>query len=126
LACILVPLALILSLLRTFANRACVLEDLGVIPSYRRGWNVLLENLGPAIVLFLIQIGIGIALAIVGFLPGILLALCCLLWPLLLAIEGGIAAYFSTAWTLAWRTWTGETSFEDPGVEQPAIEAGVE
>jgi len=126
LACIVVPLALILGLLRTFANRACMLEDLGVIASYRRGLEVLLDNLGPAIILFLIQIAIGLALAIVGFLPGILLALCCLLWPLLLAIEGGISAYFSTAWTLAWRAWTGKTSFEEPDREEPAFEAPVE
>ncbi len=125
LACILLPLTLILGLLRTFANRACMLEDLGVIGSYRRGLEVLMENLGPAIVLFLIQIGIGIAIAVVGLVPGLLLALCCLLWPLLLAVEGGIAAYFSTVWTLAWRAWTDAASFSEPGVEEPAIEAPV-
>ena len=127
LSCILVPLALVLGLLRTFANRACMLEDLGVIGSYRRGLEVLLANLGPAIVLFLIQIGIGIILAIVGFVPGIVLALCCLLWPLLLLIQGGISAFFSTMWTLAWRNWTGLTSFESPALaaspEGPSLEA---
>lgn len=29
------------------------------------------------------------------------------MWPLLLLIQGAIAAYFSTVWTLAWREWTG-------------------
>jgi uncharacterized membrane protein len=84
-----------------------MLEDLGVFGSYRRGLEVLLENFGPAVVLFLIQIAIGIAIAVVGFLPGILLALCCVLWPLLILVQGGIAAYFSTMWTLAWKRWTG-------------------
>jgi len=125
-ACILVPVALVLGLLRTFANRACMLEDLGVIASYRRGLEVLFANLGPAIVLFLIQIGIGIVLAILGFFPGIVLVLCCILWPLLLLIQGGISAYFSTMWTLAWRNWTGLTSFEEPelatGPEGPSLE----
>ena len=107
LACILGPLALILGLLRTFANRACMLENLGVFASYRRGLNVLVENFGPAVVLFLIQIGIGLAIAVVGFLPGMLAALCCLLWPLLLLVQGAIATYFSAMWTLAWRGWTG-------------------
>jgi len=110
LACILGPLALILGLLRTFANRACMLEDAGVFASYRRGLEVLLENFGPALILFLIQIGIGLAIAIVGFVPGIVFALCCLLWPLLILVRGAIAAYFSTLWTLAWRQWTGLSS----------------
>jgi hypothetical protein len=107
LACILVPIALVLGLLRTFADRACMLEDLGVFGSYRRGLRVLLDNFGPALVLFLIQIAIGIAIAVVGFLPGLLAVLCCVLWPVLILVEGTISAYFSTLWTLAWRGWTG-------------------
>jgi hypothetical protein len=107
LACILVPIALVLGLLRTFANRACMLEDLGVIASYRRGLNVLVENIGPALILFLLQIVIGAVLAVMLFLPGLVMVLCCILWPVLLLIRGGIATYFSTMWTLAWREWTG-------------------
>ncbi len=107
LACVLVPLTLGLSLLRTFANRACMLEDEGVFGSYKRGFNVLLENLGPAIVLFLIQIAISIGLWIILLLPGIVIALCCLLWPVLLLAQGTFAAWYSTLWTLAWNQWTG-------------------
>ncbi len=105
--CIAAPIALVLSLLRTFANRACMLEDLGVFAAYRRGWDVLLDNIGPALVLFLLQIAISIGLGIVLFLPNVVMALCCVLWPVLLLVEGTIAAYFSTLWTLAWREWTG-------------------
>ena len=118
LACILAPIALALSLLRTFANRACMLEDLGVIASYRRGLSVLVENIGPAIILFLLQIVIGVVLGVAMILPGLAMALCCILWPVLLLIRGAIAAYFSTMWTLAWREWTGlghvETVLPEP------------
>ena len=107
LACLFISIALVLSLLRTFANRACMLKDLGVFAAYRRGWDVLLDNIGPALVLFLLQIAISIGLGIVLFLPGVVTALCCVLWPVLLLVEGTIAAYFSTLWTLAWREWTG-------------------
>jgi hypothetical protein len=107
LICILVPIALVLSLLRTFANRACMLEDLGVIASYRRGLNVLVENIGPALIVFLLQLVIGIMLAVALFLPGLIMVLCCILWPLLLLIQGAKVAYFSSVWTLAWREWTG-------------------
>jgi len=107
LACILIPISVVLNLLQTFANRACVLEDLGVIASYRRGIQVLVENIGPAIVLFLIQIALGIVLGVATGLLGAVMVLCCILWPLLLLIQGAIASYFSTIWTLAWREWTG-------------------
>jgi hypothetical protein len=107
LACVLAPIALVLSLVRTFANRACMLEDLGVIASYRRGLSVLIENIGPAIILFLLQIVISVVLGVAMILPGLVMVLCCILWPVLLLIRGAIAAYFSTMWTLAWRDWTG-------------------
>jgi hypothetical protein len=110
LACLLVPIALVLGLLRTFANRACMLEDLGVFAAYKRGTAVLFDNIGPALVLFLIQIAINIGIGIAMILPGIIMALCCLLWPVLILIQGVIAAYFSTLWTLAWREWTGSKS----------------
>jgi hypothetical protein len=107
LACIFVPIALLLSLLQAFANRACMLEDLGVIGAYRRGLNVLVQNIGPALILFLLQIVIGVVLFVGLFLPRVVMVLCCVLWPLLLLIRGAISAYFSSMWTLAWREWTG-------------------
>ncbi len=107
LACVLIPIALILSLLRTFANRACMLDDLGVIASYRQGLNVLMGNIGPALILFLLQIVISAVLGVVLLLPGFVMVLCCILWPVLLAIKGTITSYFSTMWTLAWREWRG-------------------
>ena len=82
-----------------------MLEDLGVVASYRRGFEVLADNLGSALILFLIQIAISIGLFIVLIVPGFLMALCCLLWPLLILAEAAFCAYFSTLWTLAWREW---------------------
>ena len=107
-ACILLPIILVLSILRNFAERACMLENLGVVDSYRRGTRVLWSNLGEAIVLFLLQIAIFIVLGILLFLPGLVLILCCFLWPLLLLVQGAVSAFLSALWTLAWRTWTGE------------------
>jgi hypothetical protein len=118
LACIVVPVVLVLSILRNFAERACMLEDLGVIDAYRRGTSVLMANLGEAIILFLLQIATFIVLGILFFLPGLILVLCCLLWPLLLAVQGAISAFLSALWTLAWRTWTGE-----PPIEEKALPA---
>ena len=106
-ACVVVPIALILSILRNFAERACMLEGYGVIDSYRRGTSVLMSNIGEAIILFVLQLLIFIGLFILLFVPGFLIALCCFLWPLLLVVQGAISAFVSALWTLAWRTWTG-------------------
>ena len=106
--CIIIPIILVLSILRNFAERACMLENLGALDSYRRGYRVLLDNLGEAVILFLLQIAIFIVLGLLLFLPGLILFLCCCLWPLLLLVQGAISAFLSALWTLAWRTWTGE------------------
>ena len=105
LACFLVPLMVILSMFRTFADRACMLEDLSVISAYRRGFEVLGDNLGPAVILFLLQAAISLGIGIMMIIPGILIALCCLLWPLLILISGAFKAFYSILWTLAWREW---------------------
>jgi hypothetical protein len=110
--CILGPISLVLSLLRVLANRACMLEDTGVFASYGRGIEVLMDNIGPAAILFLIQAAISIVLGLLMVFPGFILFLCCFLWPILWLIQGGISAYFSGLWTLAWREWTGATGVE--------------
>jgi hypothetical protein len=117
LACIAIPFALVLGLLRTFAERACMLEGLGTVDSYRRGIEVLMANLGNAVVLFVIQIGISIAIGLLLLLPGIIAALCFLFWPLIWLVNGAIAAYFSGLWTLAWRQWTVAPASPVTGVE---------
>ncbi len=114
--CLALPIMMILSLLQTFANRACMLEDVGVLAAYSRGLNVLFENIGQAILLFIIQVAINIGIGLVLILPGLVMLLCCFLWPVLILIQGVIAAYFSTLWTLAWREWTSAA---------PAVEAVV-
>ena len=107
LACVLIPTSIILSLLRTFANRACMLEEQGVISAYRRGFEVLSENLGPAVLLFIIQVALSIGIGMMMILPSILIALCCFLWPLFILIEAAFTTYYSTLWTLAWNEWVG-------------------
>lgn len=112
LTCLLIPAALILSLLRTFANRACMLEGTGVLASYQRGIEVLGENLGSAVILFLLQVALSFGVGLVMFVPGILSAVCCLLWPLLILFQAAFVAFYSILWTLAWREWVGAAGAE--------------
>jgi hypothetical protein len=106
-ACILVPIAIALGLLRTFANRAAMFEGMGVVDSYRRGFDVLMANLGSGLAIFVIQILVSIALGLLLIVPGMIVVLCCVLWPLIWLFQGFMSAFFSAVWTLAWRRWTG-------------------
>ena len=82
-----------------------MLENQGVFESYRRGLEVLGNNLGSVLILFLIQVAVSIGIGLMLLLPGILVALCCLLWPLLLVVQGIFTAFYSTLWTLSWNQW---------------------
>jgi hypothetical protein len=64
LACLAIPLGLLITLLYPFAMRSAVLEEQGVIDSVRRGWRMLSQNIGETLVLILLYFGIGLA---VGF-----------------------------------------------------------
>lgn len=108
LACLIVPVAIVFEMLRALAERACMLEGLGVLASYGRAFRVVVDNLGSALVLFLLQIAVMVVAFVLLIVPGIILLLCCLFWPVILVLEGAVTAYFSTMWTLAWREWTGD------------------
>lgn len=125
----LVPLSIAISLIATYASRACVLDGLGVLASIAKGWQVLKEKLGPTlligVLLFAIQmviggfIGSGLAAVIMpaGFIEATrssraaLIPLCCLglLGGLLaLAINMVLQTFTSTTWTLAYLGWNEE------------------
>ncbi len=65
--CVLFIYALVVSVIHPFAQRAAVLEDKGVMDSIRRGWNVIRDNLGQVIVLFIIFILIGFLVGAITF-----------------------------------------------------------
>jgi len=52
-------LALVLDQIRTYAERAAVLEGMGWIDAFKRGWEVIKENLGPTIIYWIIFFVIG-------------------------------------------------------------------
>jgi hypothetical protein len=119
--CVAALAALVLGLLSTFAERACMLENEDVFGSYGRGWAVLRENLGPAVIIFLIQIGLSLAIGLAMLIVSPLLCCLCVAGILIgLGVDGTIEAYFSTLWTLAWRQWTGRAPAMAPAGEPPA------
>jgi len=127
--CGFVIVAIILSQIQIYAERAAILEDMGWIDAFRRGWQVLKENVGPTIVYWLIFFAIGIAIAFVIFGgifavaapliaifanidtgPWLAVPLCFggLLGIILAAAVGSVITTFTSAtWTLAYREFTG-------------------
>ena len=137
--CGLVLLGIVLEQIRIYAERAAILEDLGWIDAFKRGWQVLKENLGPTIILWLIFLALAILVFIVT-LP-IIFALmipffaiigigdadyslvwlvCCggILMMIIFAVFNAIVMTFSSAtWTLAYRELTGIAG-QPPALEE--------
>lgn len=136
--CGLFVVGLVLAQIRIYAERAAILEDLGWIDAFARGWQVLKENLGPTVVLWIIFFAIGLALGLIIFAAVVILMLpfaailgsnepaswalgpvCCggvLLAIIFATLTGFIETFTSATWTLAYRDLAGLDS-------QPAPEA---
>lgn len=128
LCCGLFILAIVLEQIRIYGERAAILEDLGWIDAFKRGWQVLKENLGATIILLLIFFALGIVIFGISFVimaaiaapffglifvddPGLwLLGPICfggLLGVLVFAfIRSIVTAFTSATWTLAYRKMT--------------------
>lgn len=127
--CVLVIVGIVVDQIRTYAERAAILEGLGWIDAFVRGWQVLKDNLGPTIILWLIFLALGFVLAMAIIAGGAAVALPLLavtaavepgLWLIAPACCGGLAAliifaligavietFTSATWTLAYRELTG-------------------
>lgn len=62
-------LAIIVGFVSRQAERAIVLENMSILDSLRRGWEVLTKNLGPILIIWVIQVAIAFVAAIVITLP---------------------------------------------------------
>jgi hypothetical protein len=147
LCCGAIVIAVVLNQIRIYAERAAILEGLGWIEAFVRGWHVLRDNLGPTIVYWLIFFAIGLVLftaitagLVALFVPFLAMvasmdrgpwlavpALCGgLLSMVVAALISAIVETFSSAtWTLAYREMTG-LSAALPEAAQPAVEPTAE
>jgi hypothetical protein len=129
LCCGAIVIAIVLNQIRIYAERAAILEGLGWIDAFVRGWNVLRENLGPTIVYWLIFFTIGLVLftAITASLVALFVPILAVLasmdqgpWLVVPACGGGlltivvaslisaiVETFSSATWTLAYREMTG-------------------
>jgi len=141
--CVAVIISWLLSLIQTYAERAAVLEGLGWIDAFKRGWQVLKANIGPTLVFWVIFLVIGlvigaivlagvmaIALPLIGALDitdvggWVLVPICGggLIAMIVGALIGSVINTFTSAtWTLAYREMVRRTD-EPAAVEVQPVE----
>jgi hypothetical protein len=125
LICLLLPVGFAVGIILEQANRAMVLEDLGMLDGLRRSWEICRANIWPLIVMALILFGITLLLGIVIALPifivvfptiiafamgegqsftplYIALACICLYAPVSWVLNGILTTYTQSAWTLTY------------------------
>lgn len=135
LCCGLFILVIILEQIRIYGERAAILEDLGWIDAFKRGWEVLKENLGATIIYWLIFFALGIVIFIIFGLIMVALAIPFLglfafdepgLWWIGPICFGGLVGvivfalirsilttFTSATWTLAYREMTATSEHPD-------------
>jgi hypothetical protein len=128
LCCGLVVLGIVLDQIRVYGERAAILEGLGWIDAFMRGWQVIRDNLGPTIVLWLIFFALGLVVAVISAALALVLVAPFLVlvgvteggaWSLIPVACGGflgliifalvrsvVTTYISSSWTLAFRELT--------------------
>jgi hypothetical protein len=122
--CLLVPISWAVSLIVEQAQPAIVLEDLGMLDGFKRGWQIVRSNVVPMIIMALI-LGIGGAIVgvivamplVIAFVPIIVgmdslresltplyiaLACCLAYMPVLIFFNGILTAYIQSAWALTY------------------------
>ncbi len=136
LICVLIPVAWVVSVLIEQANRAIVLEDLGIMDALRRAWEIVRSNIGPLLIMSLILGGISILAGIVialpifivvfptvftffmgggdSFTPLYVAGICiCLYIPVSLVAGGILQTFTQSSWTLTYMRLTREKGTPD-------------
>lgn len=145
LICILIPVGWAVNIIVEQADRAIVLEDLGLFDGLKRGWEVSKSNVGPLVIMALILFGITLVLGIVIALPIIIivfptvfalvmgqgnsltpvyvaLACICLYVPIAWLLNGILSTYIHSAWTLTYMRLTQKPATpETPVIAEPEI-----
>ncbi len=125
LICILIPVAIVVNIVTEQANRAIVLENLGIVDGLKRGWEIAKSNISTILIMALILFGVSFVLGIVIALPIFIivfptifafamgegqsftplylaLACICLYAPVSWLLNGILTTFTQSAWTLTY------------------------
>lgn len=89
-----------LAVLWPVAARACVLDDMRAVESFRRSWAILKAQPGPVILLLLIEGALRTALSTVLLLPRLAAMVCVAALPVVWVLSGVEKALASALWTV--------------------------
>jgi hypothetical protein len=142
--CVLFLLSVAVAFVVRQAENAIVIENESIPGGLRRGWDVLVKNLGPILIIWIITVAIGLVAGIVIALPLIIVALpliitflaggdnasytplvvaglCVLAYiPVSLLAHGILIAYLQAVWTLAYLRLTKPKQGEQSSPALPA------
>lgn len=127
--CLFIPVMFVIGVIIRQSQNAIVLEDMDILPSISRGWDVFRNNLGPiilmAILLGLIGFVVGLVITlpiflivfptifafIIGrgesFAPLIFMGICiCIYIPVAWVLQSILISYTESAWTLTYMRLT--------------------
>jgi len=118
------------------ANVAIVLEDLSMSAGFRRGWAIVRANIGPALIMAIILGVLGFALSLLiaipilvvvlpaaftysanteSSIPLVFMSAClCLYLPIAIFLQGILASYIQSAWTLTYMRLTARPDDNTP------------
>ncbi len=128
LICVLALLSIVIGFILRMAECAVVIENQSILNGFRRGWEVLVNHLGPILIIWLITVAIGLAAGIVitlplilvlfpifiaffssgfsgdlSYTPLILAGVCVLAYiPVSLLFNGILMSYLQSVWTLTY------------------------
>lgn len=139
--CILFLLGWVIAVVVEQANVAIVLEDLGMGAGFRRGWEIVRSNIGPALIMALILgvialiVGMILAIPILGVVfptvasyrsntenagPLVFMSIClCFYLPIAIFLQGIVVSYIQSAWALTYMRLTNKPAMGTPAT--PAV-----
>jgi len=144
LICIMLPVFWIVGILVRQAEVAMVIENLGIQQGVRRAWEIVKENVGPVLVIWIITAVLGFIIGLVLALPVLiaviptaiafgtsrgefpttavtLAALCFVVYlPVLLVAQGILTAYIQSVWALTFLRLTRAPESKGPPEALPA------
>lgn len=145
--CVVFILSILIGFIVRMAENAIVIENLPILGGFQRGWDVLVKNLGPILIIWLITVAIGLVAAIVIALPLLIVlvplafafianmnnanfsftpwiiafvGVICIYIPISWIANGILMTYIQSVWTLTYLRLTKPKSTESTPIALPA------
>ena len=113
LLCPLSLITIVLQWLAGLAYRACIIDGLNAVESFRKAWNVLRANIGSAALVGVLSLGVGVLAGLVSEVPSNLFSVFLPAVVLIWLVQGAAKIFLVTLWTAVWQSWTASPENKD-------------